>query len=100
MHREVLATLRGLGHHPADWGVTDDSQLETPTGRGEHLYLLGPHDAVITRPNEMPGCLSEPLFVTCEAEAALLARADVCDALAKAYARAITACLEAEADRG
>ena len=96
VHQEILAAIRSFGYEPADLGVIDDHQLETPTGQGQHLYILGPHDAVITRPSEMPGCLSEPLFITCEDEAALLAQADFREALAEAYANAITAYLEAE----
>ncbi len=96
VHQEVLAAIRSFGHEPADQGVIDDHLLETPTGRGEHLYILGPRDNVITRPSLMPGVLSEPLFLTCEPEAALLGRADFRAALAEAYSNAIAAYFEAE----
>jgi len=96
VHQRVLAAIRRFGYEPADQGVIDDHLLETPTGKGDHLYILGPHDKVIARPSNMPGVLSEPLFLTCEPEAALLARDDVRAALADAYAEAIMAYLAGE----
>ncbi len=96
VHREVLTAIRSFGYEPADQGIIDDHQLQTPTGKGEHIYILGPHDNVITRPSLMPGVLSEPLFITCEPEEALLTRADFRAALAKAYANAITDFLRGE----
>ncbi len=96
VHQEVLAAIRSFGYEPADQGVIDDHLLQTPTGKGEHLYILGPHDNVITRPSLMPGVLSEALFLSCEHEAALLARADFRAALAEAYADAIAAYFEGE----
>ena len=96
VHQRVLTAIRRLGYEPADQGVIDDHLLQTPTGKGEHLYILGPHDRVITRPSEMPGVVSEPLFLTCEPEAALLARDDVRAALADAYAEAVMAYLADE----
>lgn len=96
VHEKVLAAIRSFGYEPADQGVIDDHLLQTPTGKGEHIYILGPHDRVITRPSQMPGALNEALFLTCEPEAALLARADFRAALADAYADAIVAYLTAE----
>ncbi len=96
VHQHVLAAIRRLGYEPADQGVIDDHLLQTPTGKGQHLYILGPHDNVIARPSLMPGVVSEPLFLTCEPEAALLARDDVRAALADAYAQAIMAYLAGE----
>ena len=96
VHSRVLATIRSFGYEPADQGVIDDRLLETPAGKGHHLYILGPHDNVIARPSNMPGVLSEPLFLTCEPEAALLARDDFRTALADAYAEAIMAYLAGE----
>ncbi len=96
VHEHVLAAIRSFGYEPADEGVIDDNLLQTPTGKGEHAYILGPHDQVISRPSEMTGVLSEPLFLTCEPEASLLARADFRAASAGAYADAIAAYLVGE----
>jgi len=91
VQEQVLATLRRFGYESVDRGVAADHELADGTSDGVHLVMLGPVDKVIKEATQMPGALSEPLFITCDAEAALMARSDVQDALAEAYANAIEA---------
>ena len=91
VHAEVLATVRRFGHEPTDRGVLPDHSLAAPGDAARHLMILGPVDRVIKRASQMPGVLSEPLFITCDVEAALMVREDFQEALADAYVRAIVA---------
>lgn len=94
VHEQVLATLRSFGHDPTDRGVLVDHELADSSSDGVHLIVLGPADKVIKEASQMPGALSEPMFMTCDAEAALMLRDDFMDALAGAYADAIEAYFE------
>jgi len=96
VQEQVLATLRRFGHEPVDRGVVVDHELADGTSDGVHLIVLGPEDKVIKEATQMPGALSEPMFITCDAEAALMARDDVQDALAEAYANAVEAYFAAQ----
>jgi N-acetylmuramoyl-L-alanine amidase len=96
VHRHILSALVGVGYQPLDWGVLPDEVLAEPGDERQHLMVLGPEDTVIVRASQMPGVLSEPLVITCDAEAALMQRPDVQDALAQAYVDAILAYLRGE----
>lgn len=85
----VLATLARYGDETVDRGVVVDHELADATSDGVHLIILGPEDKVIKEATQMPGALCEPMFITCDAEAALMVREDVQDALAEAFADAI-----------
>jgi N-acetylmuramoyl-L-alanine amidase len=89
VHQNILAALRSVGHEPSDRGVLIDHAPAYPGDPGHHLMILGPKDEIIVRPSNMPGILSEPVFITCDAEAYLVMREDVQDALAQAYVDAI-----------
>lgn len=89
VHQNILAALRSVGHEPSDRGVLIDHAPAYPGDPGHHLMILGPKDEIIVRPSNMPGILSEPIFITCDAEAYLITREDVQDALAQAYVDAI-----------
>ncbi|MDI7277991.1 MAG: N-acetylmuramoyl-L-alanine amidase [Anaerolineae bacterium] len=89
VHQNILAALRRLGHEPSDRGVMIDHAPAYPGDPGNHLMILGPKDEIIVRPSNMPGILSEPVFITCDAEAYLIIREDAQDALAQAYVDAI-----------
>jgi N-acetylmuramoyl-L-alanine amidase len=90
----VVSTLRDAGYADLDRGTTDDSSLETD-GFGtlgipyHHLILLGPAVPGKLRPSQMPGALSEPLFLSNPIEAGLATQPDTQQALARAYASAI-----------
>ncbi len=87
----IVQTLRGLGYNARDRGVQPDLVLVTPQEPGSHLVLLGPKSDRIVRPCQVPGILSETLFLTNDREARLLRDPAVLDALATAYADAIDA---------
>jgi N-acetylmuramoyl-L-alanine amidase len=90
----LISALRAQAYTTPDRGITDDASLQTEDlgvlqGTYNHLILLGPPVPGRVRPTEMPGALSEPMFVSDPDEATVLAQADVQDLLAGAYVRAI-----------
>jgi len=96
VHEEVLRALRESGYEPRDRGVLRDEHINVPGAKGKHLLLLGPKTDRIAIPSEMPGVLSETLFVTNDTEAELLQRLDAQDALAAGYAKAVDAYFRGE----
>ena len=99
VHENVLAALRKVGYESPDRGVKIGHEPAYPGDPGHHLMMLGPVDDIIVRSSNMPGVLSEPLFITCDVEAELVQREDVQEVLAEAYADAITAFFEVKASR-
>ncbi|MBC7234734.1 MAG: N-acetylmuramoyl-L-alanine amidase [Chloroflexi bacterium] len=91
VQEKLVAALRELGHDVHDRGVQDDLVLQVPGEPGSHLILLGPQTERIVRPSEMPGVLSETLFITHRGEVALLKDGRALRRLALAYAEAIDA---------
>ncbi len=89
VHQNVLATLAKLGDKVSDRGVIIDDAPAYPGDTGGHLMILGPANDIITRSTNMPGILSEPVFITCDREAALVQQPAAQDALAQAYADAV-----------
>ena len=91
VHAFLIAAIHEYGYDIQDRGILDDAVLVTPDSPGRHLIMLGPESERIVRPSQMPGALSEPLFIT-HAEEGLLARQpEFLAALAVAYADAIEA---------
>lgn len=90
VHEKLLVAFSQMGYETRDRGVMPDANLEVPGAKGDYLILFGPLTERISIPSKMPGVLSETLFVTNDVEAELLQRADVQDALADAYAAAVT----------
>jgi len=90
VQEELVAAFRTLGHDVRDRGVEIDLVLYVPGEPGSYLILLGPKTDRIARPCRVPGALSETLFLTHEGEAALAADPQALQAIAKAYADAIT----------
>ena len=72
-------------------GVQQDAELITPGEGGAHIILLGPKSERIVRPCQVPGVLSETVFLSCPSEAKLIQNATVLDRLARAYADAVDA---------
>ncbi len=89
VQEELVAALRGIGHDVFDRGIQVDHELEAAPEGGRFLILLGPESERIIRPSEMPGVLSETLFLTHDRESELLQDPEALDAIAEAYARAI-----------
>lgn len=96
VHAFLIAAIHEYGYDIQDRGILDDAVLVTPDSPGRHLIMLGPESERIVRPSQMPGVLSEPLFIT-HAEEGLLARQpEFLAALAVAYADAIEAYVEGD----
>ena len=81
----LVETFQSLGHDIRDRGVRSDLEL------GGHIILLGPKTERIVRPCQVPGILSESLFITHRREAELARDPAALDAIAKAFADAIEA---------
>jgi len=97
VQREVVAAFHDLGYAVRDRGVEDDLVLQTPGEPGSHLILLGPKTERIVRPCQVPGALSETLFLSNPQEARLARDPKALDRLALAYVKAICAYFEEEA---
>ena len=87
LQTNLLAQFRAAGYTPTDLGVRDDANLGKPGG---HLVGLGPKQALVARPSNMPGALGEALFVSDASEAALLRDDRFLQAEAAAYRDAVT----------
>jgi len=96
--REALVqAFHDLGHEVYDRGVQDDLLLITPDSPGKHIILLGPQSERIVRPCQVPGILSETLFITHPIEAKLARDPAALDRLADAYAQAVESYFRGEA---
>jgi N-acetylmuramoyl-L-alanine amidase len=91
IHERLIAAMHDYGYDIQDRGVLDDAVLEASDSPGKHLILLGPKYERIVRPSEMPGALSEPLFITHTLEGDLARDPALLAALAVAYADAVEA---------
>jgi N-acetylmuramoyl-L-alanine amidase len=92
LHRSVLAALAPYGAGEFGAGLYDEAGLGKPYG---HLFVIGPKTPRVARPNRAPAqALIEMLFVSNGQDAALLARGDVRDALARALRDGIQAFLK------
>ena len=87
----IVSALAEIGYESSDRGVRLDSELNAPGEPVKHLIVLGPATPRLERPSEMPGVLSETLFITDDQELQLLLDDDVRQRLAVAYADAIEA---------
>ncbi len=90
----LIGDLRAAGYDTPDRGVTDDQDLAVESlgslaGDYHHLVILGPGVPGRLRPSQMPGALSEPLFLSNPAEASAAIQPLMQDLIARAYARAI-----------
>lgn len=81
----LLTELNGIGYPARNRGIHDDYGIRPPD---HHLFTLGPE---LERPSQMPGVLGEALFVTNDAEAAILQQDRGRAAIARAYTQAILA---------
>jgi N-acetylmuramoyl-L-alanine amidase len=91
LHRSVLAALRPYGAGEFGAGLYDEAGLGKPYG---HLFVIGPKTPRVAQVNRAPAqALIEMLFISNAADAALLARDDVRDALAAGLEAGMTAYL-------
>ena len=94
VQNSLIDAYRANGYTTPDRGVTDDEDLATESlgsldGNYNHLVLLGPAVPGRLRPSQMPGALSEPLFLSNPAEASAVSQPDMQDLIANAYVHAI-----------
>ena len=82
--QDAVAALYQLGYIPLNCGVQTDSSA---VGQGSPFYVLGPDAA---RPIQMPGALAEGFFLNSPRDAQQLRDPKTLDALAHAYAQAVT----------
>jgi N-acetylmuramoyl-L-alanine amidase len=90
---DIMAKL--LGHPTHDWGIADDTKLATPFTTSHTTYNhdveLGPSEPHWIVASEMPGVISEPLFLSNPEEQAALLQDASRQQLATAYLKAIDA---------
>ena len=79
----MVRELAAIGYKTVNRGIHDDFSVQYA---GYHFFALGPAAA---QSSQMPGILGEGLFVTNDAEAALLIKDGTRQAFARAYASAI-----------
>ena len=85
----LLKQLKAAGYADVvDMGANDDPPLEKPFG---HLFLVGSKTPRVARPSSMPGVVGEPLFVTNDREAKLLAEDSVQLHIARGYLESVRA---------
>lgn len=95
----LVTAFRAHGDDTPDRGVTDDVQLIADllgsTPGYHHLVMLGPGISGTLQPSQMPGALSESLYLTNPSEASAAIDPTTQDFIAGAYASAIVAFLQA-----
>ena len=96
----LVEALGSVGHDVRDRGVEEDLVLKTPDEPGSYLILLGPKTERIVRPCQVPGALSETMFLTHHREGELARDPAVLDRLALAYAKAICSYFEGNSSPG
>lgn len=79
----MVRELAAIGYKTINRGIHDDWSVQYA---GYHFFALGPAAA---QSSQMPGILGEGLFVSNDAEAALLIKDGARQAMARAYASAI-----------
>lgn len=96
---DLIAAYQAHGYDIPDRGVADDTQLQAESLGSlpdyDHLVMLGPGVPGRLRPTEMPGALSESLFLTNPAEATAADTPAVQDLIASAFTQAIEQFLKA-----
>jgi N-acetylmuramoyl-L-alanine amidase len=81
-----VQNLKALGYDAQNRRVDDDINLDSS---GDHIFVLGPPDKLHTNATQMPGALTEALFISNDTEANLLRDSKTITALANAYAKAV-----------
>lgn len=81
----LVRNMRQAGYDVVDRGAQDDAVLG-------HLALLASYN--VSRPSQMPAVLGEALFMSNDADAAILKRADMREAIARGYFEGVKAYFE------
>lgn len=87
----LVSRIRSIGYNVVDRGIKDDSNYRVFNGRVYEIFVLGQPDSTQFHPRaaNMPAALGESLFLSNEADAAMLAQARTQDAIAQGYHDAI-----------
>ncbi len=88
VHDALLTAIRDQGYDPPDRGVRNDAEVGGDPAQ-PHSFLLGTDEGF--RASQMPGIIGEALFVSNEAQAALLMRDEARQAIAAAHKAGIDA---------
>jgi N-acetylmuramoyl-L-alanine amidase len=83
IQKESIEGLRRAGYNPQNRGVKDDEV------NGKHIAQIGPPNQQRKSAINMPGVLTEALFITNDVEARLLTDERIIKALSESYSRAI-----------
>jgi N-acetylmuramoyl-L-alanine amidase len=91
LQSNLVASIRALGYNVVDRGIKDDSNFRVFNGRAYEIFVLGEADATRFHPRaaDVPGALGESLFLSNEADAAMLLRESTLDVIAQGYYNAI-----------
>jgi N-acetylmuramoyl-L-alanine amidase len=87
----LVASIRALGYNTVDRGIKDDSNYRVFNGRVYEIFVLGRADNTRFHPRaaDMPAALGESLFLSNEADAAMLAQDSTQQAIAQGYYNAV-----------
>jgi N-acetylmuramoyl-L-alanine amidase len=87
----LVASIRALGYNDVDRGIKDDSNYRVFNSRVYEIFVLGRADGTEFHPRaaNMPAALGESLFMTNDADAAMLAQDRTQQAIAQGYYNAI-----------
>jgi len=91
LQANLVASIRALGYNTIDRGIKDDSVYRVFNGRVYEIFVLGEADNTRFHPRaaNMPAALGESLFLTNDADAAMLAQDRTQQAIAQGYFNAI-----------
>jgi N-acetylmuramoyl-L-alanine amidase len=102
LQANLVASIRATGYNVVDRGIRDDSVFRVFNGRTYEIFVLGEADNTKAHPRaaNIPAALGEALFLSNEADAAMLARDSTLDAIARGYRNAIMQYVERLAQGG
>jgi N-acetylmuramoyl-L-alanine amidase len=102
LQANLVASIRATGYNTVDRGIKDDSIFRFFNGRYYEIFVLGEANRSLSHPRagNMPAALGEALFLSNEADAAMLAKESTLDAIAQGYRNAIVQYFERLAQGG
>jgi N-acetylmuramoyl-L-alanine amidase len=91
LQANLVASIHATGYNSVDRGIKDDSTYRVFNGRLYEIFVIGEADNTQFHPRaaSIPGALGESLFLSNEADAAMLAKESTLDAIAQGYYNAI-----------
>jgi N-acetylmuramoyl-L-alanine amidase len=86
VQKETIAGLKTINYDSNNRGAADDLGIDK---NGDHIFVLGPMTRNHQSATEMPGALTESLFITNDTEATILSSNKGVAAIAGGYAKAV-----------